>query len=94
MIVFTSEDRAESTMMNLYGDLAPEDSVTMLEDHLDRLASVSHLVVDITQLGVVGSPARDQLITHLRSAPAHALTELIGHESGPDPRPSAQPDAG
>jgi len=55
MIVFTTQPRGSSTLLSLHGDLEPEDSLTLLVDHLSALATSTHLVIDLTGLDALGA---------------------------------------
>jgi len=77
MIIFTTLTRGDTTLICLYGDLAPEDSVPMLTDHLDGLAGTTDLIVDLSGLGAVGSAPVSELTRHLATAPAHAGSVVI-----------------
>jgi hypothetical protein len=48
MIMFTNQPLADARLVCLYGDLAPEDSVPMLTEHLDSLAASADLVIELT----------------------------------------------
>jgi len=81
MIIFTTQTSAEATVVRLYGDLAPEDSVPMLADHLDALAASGDLIVDLTDLGVARSTPVEELTRHLATAAAQHRTVVIGPET-------------
>ncbi len=49
----------------------------MLTEHLDALAASADLVIDLTELGTVGSAPVGELTVHLANAPIHRPTLVI-----------------